>query len=101
MNRELLAARHVKEYDTCDTCQGAGRLMYGSTATWRGGIGGAALTADVCDKCWGTGTKSMRGADLKALLQLQRLCKRKDPPSITEINSWLDLISPQLTRKLQ
>jgi len=39
----------------CLSCQGLGVKVYGSTATWRGGIGGSALTDDVCDHCWGSG----------------------------------------------
>lgn len=51
----------------CATCGGSGRRTYGSTATWRGGIGGARMTADVCDACWGTGDAGQRGVDLRAL----------------------------------
>lgn len=40
----------------CRRCNGAGIAIYGSTATWRGGIGGQAMTSDVCDQCWGSGT---------------------------------------------
>jgi hypothetical protein len=32
-----------------------------------GGIGGAALTSGVCDKCWGTGRTDQKGADLMAI----------------------------------
>ncbi len=39
----------------CKDCGGSGKKMYASTATWRGGIGGSALTEAVCDKCWGSG----------------------------------------------
>lgn len=39
----------------CPECRGLGRKTYGSTATWRGGIGGQAMTQGVCDKCWGSG----------------------------------------------
>ncbi len=41
----------------CDECGGLGVKTYDSTATWRGGVGGQALTNDVCDKCWGSGDK--------------------------------------------
>lgn len=41
--------------DPCPVCRGVGRYYYGSTATWRGGAGGAAMTLDVCDLCWGSG----------------------------------------------
>jgi hypothetical protein len=41
----------------CDECGGAGIKLYSSTATWRGGCGGQAFTADVCDVCWGSGAR--------------------------------------------
>lgn len=44
----------------CVTCGGAGKRVYGSTSTWRGGIGGAAMTVDVCDRCWGSGEEVNR-----------------------------------------
>lgn len=47
---------HDAELDNrCDRCRGLGRRVYGSTATWRGGIGGQMMTEGVCDKCWGSG----------------------------------------------
>lgn len=50
-------ARGIAHHDAaCPQCSGSGIKLYGSTATWRGGIGGAAMTNDVCDKCWGSGT---------------------------------------------
>ena len=41
--------------EPCTECGGSGIRVYGSTATWRGGIGGQAITHDVCDRCWGSG----------------------------------------------
>lgn len=49
----LLACRGVRT--PCKKCRGIGTVTYGSTATWRGGIGGQAMTTDVCDQCWGSG----------------------------------------------
>jgi hypothetical protein len=42
--------------DACPRCQGIGRRGYGSTSTWRGGVGGQAMTVGVCDQCWGSGS---------------------------------------------
>jgi len=42
----------------CKNCGGSGVTAYASTSTWRGGIGGTAITVDVCDKCWGSGVAS-------------------------------------------
>lgn len=40
----------------CTRCGGRGVVMYATTATWRGGIGGNTMTQDVCTLCWGSGT---------------------------------------------
>ena len=53
--------------DACRTCGGAGQRMYGSTATWRGGMGGAMMTTDVCDQCWGSGDRFRTGTDLRKM----------------------------------
>lgn len=39
----------------CRACGGSGVRTYGSTSTWRGGVGGQTITSGVCDKCWGSG----------------------------------------------
>lgn len=49
----------------CTKCNGKGSIMYGSTATWRGGIGGAAMTRGVCDGCWGSGDADRPWQDLR------------------------------------
>lgn len=51
----MLAWRGLSYSTPCGDCGGSGIQTYGSTATWHGGIGGAAMTDDVCDKCWGSG----------------------------------------------
>lgn len=58
--------RSVGEYP-CARCTGLGSRTYGSTTTWRGGIGGQAMKPDVCDKCWGSGDAMRPGVNLKAL----------------------------------
>ena len=48
--------RHIYHTeDVCKKCQGTGIICYGSTALWRDGLGGAAITPGVCDECWGSG----------------------------------------------
>jgi len=49
----------------CKRCGGSGRIGYANTATWRGGIGGSMMTADVCNGCWGTGDEHRKGVDLR------------------------------------
>ncbi len=39
----------------CPKCGGSGYIVYGSTSTYWGGIGGAAMTKGVCNQCWGSG----------------------------------------------
>jgi hypothetical protein len=50
--------RGIDYDDRCRECGGAGTLLYPSTTTWRGGIGGAALRRDVCNVCWGSGDRT-------------------------------------------
>lgn len=63
----LLAAARVDVGLACKQCGGRGQRSYANTATWRGGVGGCAITADVCDECWGTGRSDEHGTDLRAL----------------------------------
>lgn len=61
----LLRWRGIEEI--CKMCGGSGVRVYGSTATWRGGIGGAAITPDQCDRCWGSGDARHTWTDLRKL----------------------------------
>lgn len=63
---EVLAIARVIAGIACERCAGAGTRTYGSTATWRGGIGGQILTEDICDRCWGTGRNDRTGVNLRA-----------------------------------
>lgn len=65
LHARLLRWRDVR--DPCEKCAGSGQRMYGSTATWRGGVGGCVTTRDVCDVCWGTGDRYHTGCDLRRL----------------------------------
>tara|TARA_R100001079_G_C4450640_1_gene153554 strand:- start:2373 stop:3140 length:768 start_codon:yes stop_codon:yes gene_type:complete len=66
--REFLAWRGV--VTPCPSCAGMGTMLYGSTSTWRGGLGGAAMTYDVCRVCWGTGDANRKGTDLEKVTEL-------------------------------
>jgi hypothetical protein len=55
--------------EPCRACSGYGYRAYGSTATWRGGIGGQMITGDICDLCWGSGNAK------KPWLNLRRVSK--------------------------
>lgn len=59
-------ADRIGEHATpCVGCAGLGVKAYGSTATWRGGIGGQAITNDICDTCWGSGDASRPWLNLR------------------------------------
>lgn len=61
--------RDLDADDCCEKCMGWGKYAYGSTATWHGGIGGARMTTDVCDACWGSGSKSRPWPSHRAALR--------------------------------
>lgn len=65
----------VDEHDMCRECGGSGYKLYGSTATWRGGIGGQAMTNDVCDYCWGSGSNSRPWPSWRKYEALERKVK--------------------------
>lgn len=50
--------RGIDLSDVCERCGGAGMCAYANTSTWRHGMGGQAITNDVCDVCWGSGSES-------------------------------------------
>lgn len=63
----MLEWRGIDQGDECKKCGGAGVTAYGSTATWRGGIGGQVITAGICDKCWGSGNSNRPWLSLRKL----------------------------------
>lgn len=73
--QEFLAYRGVDLEDVCGKCKGAGTRVYGSTSTWRGGIGGQRMTTGVCDRCWGSGSETKRWPSHR---QMEGLSRRID-----------------------
>ena len=59
--------RGIAPENACMSCSGAGSKLYGSSATWHGGIGGQAVTSDVCDVCWGSGDRTRPWTNLRTL----------------------------------
>lgn len=68
--RWMLEQRGIET--ACPVCQGVGSRRYPSTSTWRGGMGGASITSDVCDKCWGSGDVARPWTDLRRLRNTER-----------------------------
>ncbi len=66
---KFLQWRNLTKEEVCQTCNGSGIRTYGNTTTFHGGIGGQAITVDICDSCWGTGSKINKGVNLKKLLK--------------------------------
>ena len=62
--------RGIEEGDACSDCGGTGIKTYGSTATWHGGIGGQMMTSGICDRCWGSGSKSKPWLNLRVLTNI-------------------------------
>lgn len=68
----MLEWRHIQPGDACLRCQGSGVTVYASTARWRGGIGGAAMTNGICNKCWGSGSRSKPGVSIQKYEALEK-----------------------------
>lgn len=57
-----------REIETpCTKCGGTGWRAYGDTSTWRGGVGGQAISGGVCDHCWGSGDEKKHWADQRLM----------------------------------
>lgn len=61
----------------CNTCRGSGFRLYSNTSTWRGGMGGATVTRDVCDACWGSGDGDNTWTNLREVDARQRAAVAK------------------------
>jgi len=71
--KDLYELRGIEE--PCRTCSGFGVRGYANTSTWMHGIGGQAITRDICDKCWGSGDSNRTWTDLRKLNSQIRLLK--------------------------
>jgi hypothetical protein len=102
-----LRQKHYREYlenyrcvrIACHKCGGSGVVLYGSTATWSGGIGGAAMTNDVCDHCWGSGDEHRHWTDLRQLEENQRAAITKEAGLY--LCRWLGLNKGETDESLQ
>lgn len=67
MSEDITITRHIRGR-VCDACHGHGDYFYASTATWLGGLGGAAMTKGVCRFCWGSGDAEFPYLNLQKLV---------------------------------
>jgi len=51
----------------CPKCNGRGKIVYSNTSTYMHGIGGQALTEDLCEVCWGSGRKDQIWTNVREL----------------------------------
>lgn len=65
--QEHLRAFRGLRGEPCKVCDGWGCRNYSNTSTWRKGVGGASITRDVCDSCWGSGEEGRPWLDLRKL----------------------------------
>lgn len=70
----FLSMRNINE--PCKRCDGFGTIVYASTATWHGGIGGSAMTPGPCNFCWGSGDKNRPWVSHKEIERLRAELKR-------------------------
>jgi hypothetical protein len=63
----VLHVRDIEDFQICPKCKGYGTTMYPNTSGWRRSAGGAMMTTDVCDQCWGSGNKDRPWNDLRKM----------------------------------
>jgi hypothetical protein len=69
--------RRIYPENVCAKCAGTGTLVYGNTSTYWHSIGGAAMTQDVCEHCWGSGDASRPWPSHREFYEM----KRRQPPT--------------------
>jgi hypothetical protein len=73
----------------CSRCGGCGKRSYGSTSTWRGGMGGSSVTVDICDRCWGSGEDQKPWLDLRKLESI--IAEQAQQRSLTHLTGVADM----------
>jgi hypothetical protein len=104
--REMLRWRGIET--ECHVCHGTGSKLYGSTSTWRGGVGGCSMTWGVCDHCWGSGDEHEKWANLRSLEskradweneQCLSYFARKTGASLSTVRRYLTAVADILERE--
>jgi DnaJ-class molecular chaperone len=88
------------EGEVCPECGGNGRKVYASTSTFMGGIGGAAMTDDWCDKCWGTGRSDRAGPNLKEMALKTADARRSTRKQFVQLTKERDKAKADLAEAL-
>lgn len=78
--------------DPCTRCRGTGVKTYASTSTWRGGMGGCAMTTGECDHCWGSGDEHMRWTDRR-----KELRERESQIALRSVTHLADMCGVQIS----
>lgn len=90
--------RHRGVETPCEKCAGFGCYVYGSGATWRGGIGTASPCRDVCDSCWGSGNADAAWTDLRRLRDEEagRVAAAAGELLAQRAGMWLNVMTPAI-----
>lgn len=69
---DICDLRGIEPETICRQCGGRGSTMYSNTSTWHHGVGGSAITSDVCDQCWGSGDEARPWTNLRQMRDTER-----------------------------
>ena len=83
--------RPYDPHHPCESCRGTGWLMYSNTSGWRRGVGGAAMTWDQCEHCWGSGDADRPWPNLRELSQARK--EADEDEVLTWFRAWSGLRS--------
>lgn len=98
----LLELRGIDPGDGCKDCGASGTKTYGDTSTWRGGVGGQMMTSSVCNKCWGSGSKSRPWRSWRQIESLLRNEERRriEEPALAGDEATAEQQIASLTQKI-
>ncbi len=95
----LRARRGIADGDECRKCDGFGLMIYSTTATWHAGIGGARLTLDVCQLCWGSGSASQPWPSWRDRELMEKLIEKLDAACAAD--AWINGIPTNARKAIQ
>jgi len=85
----------------CASCGGAGKRVYGNTATWHKDqeISGQAFTCDICDRCWGSGDDAHPWLNLYELVRGSKPAPAYTPEDVSRLVEAARLTVQLFSRK--